>query len=80
MFLIFRALSPQLERVVDVSISSHNNKFISFDEEEKCIHLNAQAANALFNALSEHVFDTIVLLEDTHLIWTTLKERYNKPK
>uniref|UniRef100_I1QWP7 Uncharacterized protein n=1 Tax=Oryza glaberrima TaxID=4538 RepID=I1QWP7_ORYGL len=31
-------------------------------------------------ALSEDVFKTIMPLEDAHLIWTTLKERYGKSK
>ena len=68
MLNIFRAMGPQIVRVVDVSISPPNDKLISPEEEEKCIHLNAQATNALFNALSEDVFDTIMPLEDAHLI------------
>ena len=37
----FRTMGPQIEQVVDVSISPPSDKFISFDEEEKYIHLNA---------------------------------------
>ena len=39
-----------------MSISPPNDKELSFEEEEKCIHLNAQATNILFSALSEDVF------------------------
>ncbi len=77
---VFRAMGPHIERVVDVSISPPNDKELSFEEEEKCTHLNAQAINVLFSALSEYVFKTIMPLEDAHLIWITLKERYDKSK
>jgi len=80
MLNIFRTMCSKIKRVVDVSISHPSDKFLSIDEEEKCIHLNALATNALFNALSEDVFETIMPLEDAHLIWTMLKERYDKPK
>ena len=80
MLTIFRTLGHQIERVVDMSISPPSDKFISFDEEEKCIYLNAQATNTLFNILSEDVFETIRPHEDANLIWTTFKQRYDKPK
>ena len=44
---IFRTMGSQIERVVDVSISPPNDKELSFEEEEKCTHLNAQATNVL---------------------------------
>jgi hypothetical protein len=49
----------------------------------KCLQLNAQTINVLFSALSEDVFNNVIFgddepLEDAHLIWTTLKERYDK--
>ena len=39
----------------------------------------------MFSALSEDVFDGIIFgdgepLEDAHIIWTMLKERYDKSK
>ena len=80
MLNIFRAMGPQIERVVDVSISPPNDKLISPEEEEKCIHLNAQATNVLFDDLSIDVIESILPLEDAHLIWATLKERYDKSK
>ena len=81
---IFRAMGPQIEQIVDVSISppSDNLDYLS-REEVKCLQYNAQATNVLFSALSEDVFDTVIFgdgepLMDAHLIWTTLKERYDK--
>ncbi len=75
---VFRAMGPQIEQVIVVSISPPSDQMLSFEEEEKCIHLNAQATNVLFSALSEDVFESIMPLEDAHLIWNTLKERYDK--
>ena len=54
-------------------------------EEVKCLQHNAQATNVLFSALSEVVFDVVIFgdgepLEDAHIIWTTLKEKYDKSK
>ena len=54
-------------------------------EEVKCLQHNAQATNILFSALSEDVFDAVVFgdgepLDDANLIWTTLKEKYDKSK
>lgn len=51
----------------------------------RCLQFNAQANNVLVSALSEDVFDAIILgndkpLDDAHIIWTTLKERYDKSK
>ncbi|EEE62993.1 hypothetical protein OsJ_17801 [Oryza sativa Japonica Group] len=71
-------MGPQIEQVIVVSISPPSDQMLSFEEEEKCIHLNAQATNVLFSALSEDVFESIMPLEDAHLIWNTLKERYDK--
>ena len=76
---IFRAMGPQIEQIVDVSISppSDNLDYLS-REEVKCLQHNAQATNILFSALSEDVFDTVIFgdgepLMDAHLIWTTFK-------
>jgi hypothetical protein len=51
----------------------------------RCLQFNAQANNVLVSALSEDVFDAIIIgidkpLDDAHIIWTTLKERYDKSK
>lgn len=49
----------------------------------RCLQFNAQANNVLVSALSEDVFDAIIIgndkpLDDAHIIWTTLKEIYDK--
>ena len=55
---VFRTMGPQIEQIVDVSISPPHNDLIYLSREEvKCLQLNAQAANVLFSALSEDVFD-----------------------
>ncbi len=55
-----------------MSISPPNDKELSFEEEEKCMHINAQATIVLFGVLSEDVFKTVMPFEDAHLIWTTV--------
>ena len=83
---VFRAMGPHIEQIVDVSISPPSVDLANLSRDEvKCLQHNAQATNILFSALSEDVFDTVIFgdgepLEDAHLIWTTLKERYNKSK
>ena len=81
---IFRAMGPHIERIIDVSISPPSDDLDYLSREEvKCLQHNAQATDILFSALSEDVFDTVIFgdgesLMDAHLIWTTLKERYDK--
>ena len=69
-------MGPQIERIVDVSISPPGVDLAK--KEVKFLQHNAQVTNVLFSGLSEDVFDIIIFgdgepLEDAHLIWTTLK-------
>ena len=69
---------------MSISPPSDNLAILS-KEEVKCLQHNAQATNVLFSALSEDVFYVVIFgdgepLDDAHLIWTTLKERYDKSK
>jgi hypothetical protein len=79
-------MGPHIERIVDVSISPPSDDLDYLSREEvKCLQHNAQATNVLFSALSEDVLDAIIFgddepLDDAHVIWTTLKERYDKSK
>ena len=71
-------MGPQIEQIVDVSISPPSVDLAK--KEVKCLQHNAQVTNVLFSGLSEDVFDIIIfgdgeLLEDAHIIWTTLKEK-----
>jgi hypothetical protein len=83
---IFKDMGPHIERIVDVSISPPSDDLDYLSREEvKCLQHNAQATNVLFSALSEDVLDAIIFgddepLDDAHVIWTTLKERYDKSK
>jgi hypothetical protein len=86
MLSIFRAMGPQIENIIDMIISPPNIDLTNLSKEEvQCLQVNAQATNVLFSALSEVVFDNVIFgddepLEDAHLIWTTLKERFDKSK
>jgi hypothetical protein len=79
-------MGPHIERIVDVSISPPTDDWAILSKEEvKCLQYNAQDTNVLFSALSEDVLDAIIFgdgepLDDAHIIWTTLKERYDKSK
>lgn len=78
---VFRTMGPHIEQIVDVSISPPSDDLDYLSREEvKFLQYNAQATNVLFSALSEDVLDAIIFgpLEDAHLIWTMLKERYGK--
>ncbi len=83
---MFKDMGPHIERIVDVSISPPSDDLDYLSREEvKCLQHNAQATNVLFSALSEDVLDAIIFgdeepLDDAHIIWTTLKERYGKSK
>jgi hypothetical protein len=79
-------MGPHIERIVDVSISpSSDDLSILSKEEVNCLQHNAQATSVLFSALSEDVFDAVIFgdgepLDDAHLIWTMIKEKYDKFK
>ena len=83
---VFRAMDLHIEWIVDVSISPPSDDLaILYKEEVKCLQNNAQATNVLFSALSEDVFDAVIFgddepLDDAHIIWTTIKEKYDKSK
>jgi hypothetical protein len=83
---IFRAMGTHIEQIVDVIISPPSDDLAILSKEEvKFLQNNAQATNVLFSALSEDVFDAIIFgdgepLDDAHIIWTTLKEKYDKSK
>ncbi|KAJ1262125.1 hypothetical protein BS78_09G083500 [Paspalum vaginatum] len=76
-------MGPQFEWIVDVSISPLNYVWGNLSkEEEKCLHLIAQAYVVLVSALSKGVYRFIVdeygYLEDAYLLWTKLKEKFDK--
>jgi hypothetical protein len=82
-------MGPQIERIIDVSISPPSVDWSNLTKEkEKCLQVNAQATNVLIRALSKDVLDSIMDYDedddddilDACLIWTTLKERYDKSK
>jgi hypothetical protein len=86
---VLRTMGPQIERIIDVSISPPSVDWSNLTKEkEKCLQVNAQATNVLIRALSKDVLDSIMDYDedddddilDACLIWTTLKERYDKSK
>lgn len=49
-------------------ISPPSDKFILPDKKDKCLQLNAQDTNILYNSLSNDVVETIKPLRNSHLI------------
>jgi len=82
-FNVLKTIDPMLLSIIDVSICPSNFDWDNFSEEEgKCLQLNAQATYVLTSAMSAKVQDVIFeeygFLEDAHLIWNALKEKYYK--
>jgi len=78
-------MGPQIERIVDVSISPLNYVWGNLSSEEMtCLQLNAQASYVLLSALSLDVSHWMHKehrpLEDAYLIWTKFKEKYKLSK
>jgi hypothetical protein len=69
--------------IVDVSICPPNFNWDGFFEEEgKCLQLNAQAINLLTQSLSPNV-EVLILKEygfsyDAHLLWKSIKKKFSK--
>ena len=82
---IFRTMGPQFEQVVVVGNSPPNVDYSQLTEKDKnCIQLNSQASYILICALSEDIFNMIMvddnddtLNHDAHHIWITLKSMYD---
>jgi hypothetical protein len=57
---VFRSINPQIEQIVDVSISPPSVYWSNLTKkEEKCLQLNTQALCVLFRSLSKDVRDSI---------------------
>ena len=72
----FKAMCLNIWRIVDVGFSPPLDLLAPTIEEEKCLHLDAQATNALFSALSVEVFDEVCDLKNAHEMWTQLQVHY----
>jgi hypothetical protein len=78
-----KAFNPSLLSIVNASICLLNINWDDFSEEKgKCLQLNAQAINLLTKALSPNVEALILkeyeFLEDAHLLWKTIKEKFSE--
>jgi len=62
----FRAMSPKIWWIIDVGFSHALDDHAPTKGQEKCLHLDAQATNALFSALSVDVFYKVCKLKSAH--------------
>ena len=73
----FRAMDPNMERIVDIGFSPPmDSQNLSF-KDEKNLYLNAQASNVIVNALSNVVTSSIMPFGSAHELWTKLEDKYD---
>ena len=72
----FKVMSQKIWRIVDVGFSRLLDPLAPTIEEEKCLHLDAQAINALYSALSVEVFNEVCNLKNAHEMWAHLQDHY----
>src|SRR5579883_1660452 len=74
----FRAMSPKIWWIVDVGFSHALDDKAPTNAQEKCLHLDDQATNALFSALNDDVFRKICNLKSAHDMWIELQRLYEE--
>ncbi|MGL6083498.1 MAG: hypothetical protein ACRC4N_13960 [Gammaproteobacteria bacterium] len=74
MSIYLKAMSPKIWKIVNEGYVMPLNPLLPTEQEERNGHLDAQAMNALFGALSADEFNRVSNLENAHTIWTTLSE------
>uniref|UniRef100_A0A0A9BV78 Uncharacterized protein n=1 Tax=Arundo donax TaxID=35708 RepID=A0A0A9BV78_ARUDO len=72
MKIYLRAIHPSIWRIVESGYTVEDEDNLTPDEEQN-EHKNAQAACAIFNALSENEFNWVYGLERAKDIWDTLR-------
>ena len=80
MLNLFRAMDPNLKRIVDMGFSPPKDPQRLSLEDEKNSYLNAQASNMLFDALSNVVIFQLMPFQDAHEFWTKLQDKYGVSK
>lgn len=79
MISYFTAMSPKIWWIVDVGFSHALDDHAPTSGQDKCLHLDAQATNALFCGLSDDMFNEVCNLKSAHAMWVKLKEKYEVP-
>src|SRR5579883_1400904 len=74
----FRAMSPKIWWIVDVGFSHALDDDAPTNAQEKCLHLDVQATNVLFSALSVDVFYKVCNLKSVHDMWIELQRLYEE--
>src|SRR5579859_3364716 len=75
----FHAMSPKIWWIVDVGFSHALDDNAPTNAQGKCVHLDAQATNALFSALSVDVFYKVCNLKSAHECGLNFKEYMKNP-
>jgi hypothetical protein len=82
----FRTIDSRLKQILDKSIipSSYNRKN-TYEEDQRCIHLNYLAYDILSKSLSKEDYCAFMMNynehnSDAHNIWTRIKSKFNESK
>ena len=73
----FRAMDPNLERIVDMGFSPPKDPQNLSLEDEKNSYLDAHASKVLVLFVSNVVMSSIKPYRNAHEIWTKLQEKYD---
>jgi hypothetical protein len=73
-------MDPTMEQNVDTSLSPLKDSQNLSLEDEKNLHLNAQATHVIVNTLSDVVIFSIMPFQSAHELWTKLQEKYDVSK
>ena len=73
----FRAMDPNIERILDMGFSPPYDPQRLSLEDEKNSYLDAQASNVLVYFVSNVVMCSIMPYRNAHEIWTKLQDKYD---
>src|SRR4051812_43525300 len=76
----FRAIDPNIERILDMGLSPPKDPQNLSLEEKTNSYLEAQASNVLVNVVSFLVLSSIMPFWNAHDIWTKLQAKYDVSK
>jgi hypothetical protein len=62
--------------IVDVDFSHALDKNNETKEQKKCLHLDCQATNILYQSMKDNIFGEIMYMKSTHDIWLYLNLIY----
>jgi hypothetical protein len=62
--------------IIDVGFSHAIERKDATQAQKKCLHLDCQAINILYQSMDDSIFGEIMDMKSTHKIWIYLNEKY----